>query len=107
MSVVKIHVLAIPDAHHAELEERFTACRAAEHLADVPGFRSVELLRPTAGSPHYFLLSHWDDDAAYCDWLAHGRETAHGTTAHSTTYRAMTTTSVDLLEFDVVEPKRP
>ena len=53
MSGVKIHVLTIPDAHHTELEERFTACRAAEHLAEVPGFRSVELLRPTAGSPHY------------------------------------------------------
>ena len=53
MSGVKIHVLTIPDAHHTELEERFTACRAAEHLAEVPGFRSVELLRPTAGAPHY------------------------------------------------------
>ncbi|WP_226367350.1 antibiotic biosynthesis monooxygenase family protein [Pseudonocardia sp. ICBG162] len=100
MSVVKIHVLTIAGDRGAELEERFTACRASTRMVDVPGFEGVELLRPMAGQGHYFLLTRWDDDAAFCDWLAYGREQAHGTT-----YQTMTTGSVDLWEFEVVAPR--
>lgn len=95
MTVVKITTVSVVDAQVSGLEQRFAACRAS--MGAVPGFRGFELLRPTGGGDRYFVVSWWASDTAFCDWLAYGRETAHGT------MRSDTRLMSELLEFEVVD----
>lgn len=66
MSVVVINRLAVPAAQRAELEKRFAA---RKHSVDgAPGFEGFELLRPTAGEEHYFVMTRWQDEESFRAW---------------------------------------
>ncbi len=67
MSVVKINVLQVPDERRDVLEERFAA-RAGE-VDSTPGFESFELLRPTDDSDRYFVVTRWETEQAFTDWM--------------------------------------
>lgn len=68
MSVVKINVLTVPAPMRETLEERF-AGRAGE-VDKTPGFESFQLLRPTDDSDEYFVVTQWESDEAFEDWMA-------------------------------------
>lgn len=92
MTVVKINRLAVSEGQEAELEKRFAA---RKHSVDgAPGFESFELLRPTAGEHHYYVLTRWADDASFRDWL--GQRTHHDPSS-------TVSTAEGVLEFEVVE----
>jgi heme-degrading monooxygenase HmoA len=77
IAIIRIPRPADPAAA-AALEARF-----AERLplvAQAPGFRGFELLRPVEGSDMYLSVSRWADRAAFDAWVqssynaqAHGR----------------------------------
>ncbi len=95
MAVVKIYAVRVADAQEVDLEYRFVSCRA--DMGDVPGFRGLELLRSVDGGGRYFVVSWWDSEASFCDWLAYGREMAHGVSS------ARSGVVSELLEFEVVD----
>lgn len=66
MTLVKINQLAVPEGAGPELEKRFAA---RKHSVDsAPGFEGFELLRPTAGADHYFVLTRWADEESFRAW---------------------------------------
>ena len=67
MSVVKINVITVPEERAEMLEQRFAA-RAAE-VEHVDGFESFDLLRPTAGTDRYLVVTKWRDDASFEAWM--------------------------------------
>jgi heme-degrading monooxygenase HmoA len=99
MPVVKINAIAVPPQAHEELEKRF-AHRA--HSTDgVPGFLGFQLLRPVKGEDRYFVVTQWEDDAAFESWRDNGAAAAHsGERANPVS------TGADLLEFEVVLDSR-
>lgn len=68
VSVVKINVLEVPAERGAVLEERFAA--RGRGLTDVDGFEGFQLLRPTAGTDRYLVVTWWRDEAAFEAWTA-------------------------------------
>jgi heme-degrading monooxygenase HmoA len=98
MPVVKINAIAVPPQAHAELEKRF-AHRA--HSTDgVPGFLGFQLLRPVKGETRYFVVTQWEDDAAFEAWRDNGAAAAHAGEAGERSDPV--STGADLLEFEVV-----
>lgn len=95
MSVVKINAIQVPAAAGPELERRFGARAGAVDQA--PGFLGFQLLRPVAGDDRYFVVTHWEDDAAYEAW-----RDGDARTAHSGQRGPTVATGADLLEFEVV-----
>ena len=98
--VVKINAIEVAAGRGPELEDRF-AKRAAE-VDGMPGFLGFELLRPVAGETRYFVVTHWESDEAFQNWVksaaftrghVQAREDAKGTVAHGSA----------LMEFEVVE----
>lgn len=67
MSVVKINVLSVPAERRDVLEQRFAA-RAGE-VDSTPGFESFQLLRPTDESDRYFVVTQWETEQAFADWM--------------------------------------
>lgn len=67
MSVVKINVITVPEGRTETLEQRFAA-RAGE-VEHVDGFESFDLLRPTAGTDRYLVVTKWRDDASFEAWM--------------------------------------
>jgi len=67
VSVVKINVLSVPAERREVLEGRFAA-RAGE-VDDTPGFESFQLLRPTDESDRYFVVTQWETEQAFTDWM--------------------------------------
>src|SRR3954451_3331419 len=65
--VVKINAIEVAEGRGPELEARF-AKRAAE-VDGMPGFRGFELLRPVAGEDRYFVVTHWDSDEDFQNWV--------------------------------------
>lgn len=91
---MKIHAVSVASARAADLETRFRSCRAG--LGGVPGFLRLALLRPTGDGGRYFVVTWWESDAAFCEWLAQGREIAHGVSSSLVV-------DGELLEFEVVD----
>ncbi|GAA1491307.1 antibiotic biosynthesis monooxygenase family protein [Brachybacterium sacelli] len=92
MTVVKINRLAVPAGHQAELEKRFAA---RKHSVDsTPGFEGFELLRPTGGEDHYFVVTRWADDSSFQAWAAQRAPRDPSTTVSK---------AEGILEFEVVE----
>ena len=98
--VVKINAIEVAEGRGPELEARF-AKRAAE-VDGMPGFRGFELLRPIAGESRYFVVTHWDSDEDFQNWVksaaftrghAQARADSKGTVAHGSA----------VLEFEVVD----
>jgi heme-degrading monooxygenase HmoA len=100
MPVVKINAIEVAEGREAELEERFA--KRAREVDDQPGFLGFELLRPVAGETRYFVVTHWESDEAFQNWIksaaftrghVQARADAKGTVAHGSA----------LMEFEVVE----
>ncbi|WP_236866720.1 antibiotic biosynthesis monooxygenase family protein [Brevibacterium daeguense] len=92
MTVVKINKLAVPEGNEAELERRFAA---RKHSVDnAPGFEGFELLRPTGGEAHYFVITRWADEESFRAWADQRQPREPGTTVSS---------AEGLLEFEVVD----
>ncbi len=99
MPVVKINAIAVPPQATEELEKRF-ANRA--HSTDgVPGFLGFQLLRPVKGEDRYFVVTQWEDDAAFEAWRDNGAAAAHAGERSNPV-----ATGADLLEFEVVLDSR-
>jgi heme-degrading monooxygenase HmoA len=102
MAVVKINAIKVSDGNGAELEKRFAARLGA--VDSSPGFLGFELLRPVAGDERYFVVTHWETDEDFKNWLE-----GSGRAAHSGERAKPVGTGSDLLEFEVVlssVPKR-
>ncbi|GAA4688562.1 antibiotic biosynthesis monooxygenase [Nocardioides nanhaiensis] len=95
MPVVKINAITVPPEAGATLEERFAA--RAHTIDQTPGFLGFQLLRPTAGESRYFVVTQWEDDAAFEAW----RDGA-GRAAHAGERAQPVASGADLLEFEVV-----
>lgn len=92
MTVVKINRLAVKGDQAAELEKRFAA---RKHSVDsAPGFEGFELLRPTAGEDHYFVITRWADEQSFQDWSGQREKRDPATTVSR---------AEGILEFEVVE----
>jgi len=98
--VVKINAIEVAEGRGPELEARF-ARRAAE-VDGQPGFRGFELLRPVKGEDRYFVVTHWETEEDFQNWIkssaftrghAQARADAKGTVAHGSA----------VLEFEVVD----
>jgi len=105
MSVVKINAIEVPAGAGREMEQRFAA--RAGMVDQQPGFEEFMLLRPTAGEERYFVLTRWESEEAFQNWLSgqafqHGHgQTAQGE-AGSGAPRPPVSTGAALLEFEVV-----
>jgi heme-degrading monooxygenase HmoA len=102
--VVKINAIEVAEGRGPELEARF-ARRAAE-VDGQPGFRGFELLRPVKGEDRYFVVTHWETEEDFQNWIkssaftrghAQARADAKGTVAHGSA----------VLEFEVVDLSAP
>jgi heme-degrading monooxygenase HmoA len=96
MTVVKINAITVPENAGPELEKRFAA--RAHTVENSPGFRGFQLLRPTAGETRYFVVTQWEDEAAFEAWKNGAAHAAHG--GHHP--GGPVSTAANLLEFDVV-----
>ena len=108
MSVVKINVLTVPKERRAVLEERFGA-RAGE-VDTVPGFESFQLLRPSDDGDRYFVVTQWESEAAFEDWMAsrafaRGHGDSGGGPAEGGQERPAAS-DAELLSFEVVQESR-
>jgi len=104
MSVVKINAIHVPEGKGPELEQRFAA--RAHAVDGQPGFEGFQLLRPVKGEDRYFVVTHWESDEAFQNWVksaaftrghAQARADAKGTVAHGSA----------VLEFEVVDLSSP
>jgi heme-degrading monooxygenase HmoA len=99
MSVVKINAIEVPAEAGPELEKRFA--HRAHAVDNQPGFLGFQLLRPVKGEDRYFVVTQWEDDAAFEAWRDNGAAAAHaGERANPVS------TGADLLEFEVVLDSR-
>ena len=75
--VVKINAIEVAEGRGPELEKRFAA--RAREVDNQPGFLGFELLRPIKGETRYFVVTHWESDEAFQNWVnsaAHARPRA-------------------------------
>jgi heme oxygenase (mycobilin-producing) len=95
MSVVKINAIHVPEGAGAHLEERFAARAGA--VEGSPGFLGFQLLRPVKGDDRYFVVTQWETEEDFRNWMG-GRAKE----AHSGERAKPVGTGSDLLEFEVV-----
>ncbi|MEQ3551975.1 antibiotic biosynthesis monooxygenase [Pseudonocardia nematodicida] len=96
MAVVKINAIEVPEGKGAELEKRFAhRMGAVDHAA---GFLGFELLRPVAGETRYFVVTHWETDDDFRNWMA-----GDGAAAHAGERSRPVGTGSAVLEFEVVD----
>jgi heme-degrading monooxygenase HmoA len=100
MPVVKINAISVPPQAHEELEKRFA--NRAHSVDGTPGFLGFQLLRPVKGEDRYFVVTQWEDDAAFEAW-----RDGPAIAAHSGERAKPVSTGADLLEFEVVIDQRP
>ncbi|MFP5071774.1 antibiotic biosynthesis monooxygenase family protein [Pseudonocardia nantongensis] len=99
MAVVKINAIEVPEDQGPELERRF-----AHRLGAVdgsPGFLGFELLRPVSGDTRYFVLTRWETDEDFRNWMA-----GDGVAAHAGERARPVGTGSSVLEFEVVDLDR-
>lgn len=68
MAVVKINQLAVDPENREELEARFAARK--QSVDNEPGFLGFELLRPTGETTEYFVVTRWEDNESFENWVA-------------------------------------
>jgi len=95
MAVVKINAIHVPDGSGPELEKRFAARLGA--VDSEPGFLGFQLLRPVKGDERYFVVTQWETEEDFQNWMG-GRAKE----AHSGERAKPVGTGSDLLEFEVV-----
>jgi len=64
---VAVNVLGVPPGQGDTLEQRFAA--RAGLVDKAPGFVSFELWRPTSGTDDYLVVTRWQDQPSYENWL--------------------------------------
>lgn len=94
MPVVKINAIEVPPGAGPELEKRFA--NRAGTVENSPGFLGFQLLRPVNGDDRYFVVTQWESDEAFQDWVTNRSEEAHSG------YGKPVATGATLLEFEVV-----
>lgn len=75
MVFVAVNALAVPDGRGEQLEQRFAA--RAGLVENSAGFRSFELWRPLSGTSQYLVVTRWEDESFYQQWLQ-SRQFAEG-----------------------------
>jgi heme-degrading monooxygenase HmoA len=111
MSVVKINAIEVPEGMGAELEKRFAA-RAGE-VDNAPGFQEFMLLRPVEGETRYFVLTRWEDEAAFQAWRSSREFQQQHANTHTDDGAGQAkpnhpvATGASLLEFEVVSFSEP
>jgi len=100
MAIVKINAISVPPQAGAELERRFAA--RARVVDQSPGFLGFQLLRPVKGEDRYFVVTQWEDEAAYAAW-----RDGNARAAHQGEHGTPVASGAELLEFDVVLDVRP
>jgi len=100
MAVVKINAIKVPEGNGAELEKRFAARLGA--VDSSPGFLGFQLLRPVAGDDRYFVVTQWETDEDFRNWLE-----GSGRAAHAGERAKPVSSGSDLLEFEVVLSSTP
>ena len=65
--VVKINAIEVAEGRGPELEKRFAA--RAREVDNQPGFLGFELLRPIKGETRYFVVTHWESDEDFQNWV--------------------------------------
>ena len=101
MTVVKINAIEVAEGRGPELEERF-AKRAGE-VETMPGFLQYELLRPTAGETRYFVVTWWESDEAFRNWIKSPAFTRGHAQAAADSKGGSVAHASSVLEFDVVQ----
>ncbi len=99
MPVVKINAIHVPEGAGPELEKRFA--HRAHAVENSPGFLGFQLLRPVQGDDRYFVVTHWESDAAFAAWRDGPAKQAHAG-QRNPGGQAPVSTGADLLEFEVV-----
>ncbi|MFD7652768.1 antibiotic biosynthesis monooxygenase family protein [Actinosynnema sp. NPDC059797] len=100
MAVVKINAIHVPDGSGPELEKRFAARLGA--VDSEPGFLGFQLLRPVKGDTRYFVVTQWETEEDFQNWLRGSAKEAH-----SGERAKPVGTGSDLLEFEVVLSSAP
>lgn len=100
MSIVKMSVVEVPSDARDELEKRFA--QRAGNVQDAPGFQGFELLRPIDDSNRYYVVTRWDTEQAFEDWMVTRREVKAKRVADGTAKPHISTDNV-VLSFEVVE----
>ncbi|WP_130292906.1 antibiotic biosynthesis monooxygenase family protein [Pseudonocardia sediminis] len=96
MAVVKINAIEVPEGQGPELERRF-----AHRLGAVdgqPGFLGFQMLRPVSGDERYFIVTQWESDEAFHNWMK-----GDGVAAHSGERARPVGSGSSVLEFEVVD----
>lgn len=97
MSVVKINVLTVAEDQQAELERRFAARR--NEVGSVTGFEGFQLLRPVEGEDRYYVVTQFDTEENYQQWLAHRHNAKAEAGPRPTPISTMATT----MAFEIVD----
>lgn len=93
---MKINAIEVPEGQGAELERRFAHRMGA--VDGQPGFISFQMLRPVSGDDRYFIVTHWESDEAFRNWMA-----GDGVAAHSGERARPVGSGSSVLEFEVVD----
>ncbi|MBW0106806.1 antibiotic biosynthesis monooxygenase [Pseudonocardia sp. KRD291] len=96
MAVVKINAIEVPEGQGVELERRFANRMGA--VDGQPGFISFQMLRPVSGDDRYFIVTHWESDEAFQNWMK-----GDAVEAHSGERARPVGTGSSVLEFEVVD----
>ena len=102
--VVKINAIEVTEGREAELEARFAA--RAREVDDQPGFKGFQLLRPTAGESRYFVVTHWESDEDFQNWVTSAAFTRGHVQARADSTGAVAHGSA-VMEFEVVDLQAP
>jgi heme-degrading monooxygenase HmoA len=107
MSIVVINVLTVPGASGELLEERFAARAGLVEKSE--GFEGFQLLRPTAGTEQYLVVTRWRSTEDFQRWLSSadfGRGHAQAEAAARGDAKPASTHS-EIWQFDVVQDVAP
>lgn len=104
MSVVKINAIEVPEGAGEELERRFA--QRAGTVQNSPGFQRFELLRPTGGESRYFVVTWWDSEESFEQWM-NGGAASQAHSAEGGQAKPPVATGNQLLSFEVVETVLP
>lgn len=96
MAVVKINAIEVPEGQGAELEKRFANRMGA--VDGAAGFLGFDLLRPVSGDTRYFVMTRWESDQDFRNWMA-----GDGVAAHAGERARPVGTGSAVLEFEVVD----
>lgn len=92
MALVKINQLSVEPGQGEELEKRFAARKKS--VDQEPGFLGFELLRPTGDTTDYFVVTRWEDEESFQNWVAK---------RHPRNPNETVSAAKGMLEFEVVE----